>query len=212
MASRLHVEKHCLSKPQGSYIRHSFGAIDLTFPQSAVLRGSFVAVPDPHPTRRRLLAGAAALIALPSLPQAARAGRAVFVDRILVEKSRRRMLLQGEGQTLKRYRVDLGFSPRGHKRFQGDGRTPEGRYFITHRNPYSRYHLSLGVSYPAPADRRYAARHGRSPGGDIFIHGRGPLAARAGRDWTAGCIAVTDAEMEEIYRLVAPGTPIDIRA
>ena len=149
---------------------------------------------------------ASGLLSAPAL------ARGVYVDRIFVDKSARAMVLMGAGRTLRRYDIDLGFSPVGHKRFQGDGRTPEGRYTITHRNPASRYHLSLGISYPAPADRRYAARHGRDPGGDIFIHGRGPLAQGLGRDWTAGCIAVTDAEMEEIFATVAPGIPIDIQA
>lgn len=144
-------------------------------------------------------------------PAEARADpKSAYVSQVLVKKSERKLHLVGAGRVLRSYDISLGFAPRGHKRFEGDGKTPEGTYYITHRNPESAYHLSLGVSYPNQADRRYAHGRGRSPGGDIFIHGQGPLAQRATGDWTAGCIAVTDAEMEEIYRYVRPGIPIVI--
>jgi len=127
---------------------------------------------------------------------------------IVVSKSDRRMYLVHHGRVLKRFRVDLGRAPAGPKRIEGDGRTPEGTYVIDRRNPDSRFHLSLGISYPSEDDRALAAAMGRPPGGDIFIHGRN---GRGGRlDWTEGCIAVTDREMEEIYAMVRVGTPITI--
>ena len=93
---------------------------------------------------------------------------------------------------------------------EGDGRTPEGDYIIDRRNPDSKFHLSIGVSYPNPYDRAFAEALEKSPGGDIFIHGRPPEYQKGGRDWTAGCIAVTDREIEEIYAMVRNGTPIRI--
>lgn len=132
------------------------------------------------------------------------------VTSIQVHKADRKMYLLHDDRVLKSYDVALGFAPVGHKQFEGDGKTPEGTYFITHRNPRSSYHLSLGISYPNDADRAAAAAAGKSPGGDIFIHGgpRGPISRR---DWTLGCIAVTDEEIERIYAMVKkPGTPIYI--
>lgn len=133
------------------------------------------------------------------------------VTRVLVFKGSRRMYLMHHDTVLKYYDVELGFAPRGHKRVEGDGRTPEGDYRIDRRNPNSRFHLSLGIDYPRAADVARAAALGRSPGGDIFIHGGPVPGGRAGRDWTDGCIAVTDPEMEEIYAMVRTGTPISIR-
>ena len=129
-------------------------------------------------------------------------------DAILVDKSARRLQLLRSGVVIRTYRVRLGDAPLGHKRQQGDERTPEGDYRISGRNPNSRFHLSLRVSYPDPADRAQARRRGVDPGGDIMIHGATPP-GRAG-DWTDGCIAVTNAEMEEIWRRVPVGTPIHI--
>ena len=136
-------------------------------------------------------------------------------DLVVVDKSERTLTLYAAGRQIKTYRgVQLGDAPEGHKRFQGDERTPEGRYTIDYRNPRSAYFLSLHLSYPAAADRAYAAQHGRSPGGDIFIHGQ-PNWLPSGRlpgDWTDGCIALTNAEIEELWRAVPDGTPIEIRA
>ena len=135
-------------------------------------------------------------------------------DRILVDKSDRTLTLFAGGQPIRTYRgIQLGDAPEGHKRFQGDERTPEGRYTIDARNPASAYHLSLRISYPDAADRAYAAARGRSPGGDIFIHGQ-PNALPAGRlpgDWTDGCIALANAEIEEVWQAVPDGTQIEIR-
>ena len=102
------------------------------------------------------------------------------------------------------YRIALGRDPLGHKQREGDGRTPEGRYTIDRRNPNSKYHLALHISYPGPADL------GADPGGDIMIHGLKPGVDHPASDWTQGCIAVTDSEMDEIWEMVADGTPIEI--
>ncbi|UWQ99561.1 L,D-transpeptidase family protein [Rhodobacteraceae bacterium S2214] len=131
------------------------------------------------------------------------------VTRIQVFKARRTMQLLSGTRQLKSYKFELGFAPAGHKSFEGDGRTPEGAYLINRRNPNSRYHLSLGISYPNRNDIAYARSHGLSPGGDIFIHGTpNPLSNED--DWTWGCIAVTNDEIEEIYAMVRDGTPIYI--
>ena len=131
------------------------------------------------------------------------------VTSIEVHKADRRMYLLHGSEVLKTYKVRLGGNPIGPKQFEGDQKTPEGAYLITHRNPNSAYHLSLGVSYPNQADRDFAKSQNKRPGGDIFIHG-GPKEWFAGRDWTAGCIAVSDREMEEIFAMVNPGVQINI--
>ncbi|MFP4328078.1 MAG: murein L,D-transpeptidase family protein [Paracoccaceae bacterium] len=132
------------------------------------------------------------------------------VTRVVVHKDARKMFLLHHDQVLRSYDVGLGFAPRGHKQRRGDGRTPEGEYFIDRRNPNSEFHLSIGISYPAPHDRMAASEAGVDPGGDIFIHGRPWEYRQGGRDWTAGCIAVTNREMEDIYAMVRNGTPISI--
>lgn len=133
------------------------------------------------------------------------------VTQVVVNKGQRRLYLMHGETVLKQYRIDLGFQPVGHKMFEGDGKTPEGIYFIDRMNPSSQYHLSVGVSYPNAADRDRASLHGRRAGGDIFIHGRGRVGAMTSRsDWTAGCIAVSDGEIEEIFAMLRPGVPIVI--
>lgn len=137
-------------------------------------------------------------------------------QQILVEKSQRRLsLLDEQGKVLKSYRVSLGFGGEGAKRREGDGLTPEGVYKIAGRNPRSGYHLSLRVSYPSPADTKRAQSEGVSPGSDIMIHGVRNYFGWVGpfqhlRDWTAGCIAVTNRDVEEIWRAVDDGTRIEI--
>jgi murein L,D-transpeptidase YafK len=133
------------------------------------------------------------------------------VTRILVYKESRRMYLMHHDVALKAYNIDLGFNPVGPKELEGDGRTPEGDFFIDRRNPNSSFHLSLGISYPQPHHKAAARELGANAGGDIFIHG-GPRRGidRNGPDWTAGCIAVTNEEMEDIYAMVRIGTPISI--
>ena len=112
---------------------------------------------------------------------------------------------------LKQYNFDLGFNPIGHKEQEGDGRTPEGAYLINRKNPNSQFHLSLGISYPNASDVARARAKGVSPGGDIFIHGT-PSRWIGQRDWTWGCIAVTNEEMDEIYPMIDTGTKIFIYA
>ncbi|WP_293572884.1 L,D-transpeptidase family protein [Phaeobacter sp.] len=135
------------------------------------------------------------------------------VTSVVVNKGARRVYLLNGDDILRSYDMELGFAPLGHKEIEGDGKTPEGQYFIDRRNPNSAYHLSIGISYPNAADRAKAAAMGKSPGGEIFLHGEpnNPKARRrAARvdDWTAGCIAVTNEEIEEIYAMVKNGTPI----
>lgn len=133
------------------------------------------------------------------------------VTQVVVKKGERKMYLVSGKSVLKSYRIDLGFQPEGHKQIEGDGKTPEGVYFIDRMNPNSRYHLSVGISYPNPQDRARAMIAGHRPGGDIMIHGLGPDGRALNRpDWTAGCIAVTDEEMEDIFAMLRPGVPIFI--
>lgn len=132
------------------------------------------------------------------------------VTRIVVMKEERKMYLFHHDRALKAYDIDLGFAPDGHKVEAGDGRTPEGDYVIDRRNPDSQFHLSLGIDYPNARDIVEATRLGVDPGGDIFIHGESALGALRGPDWTWGCIAVSNDEMEEIYAMVRDGTPISI--
>ena len=131
------------------------------------------------------------------------------VTRVQVFKSQRVIQLLHERSLLKQYDMQMGFAPEGHKQFSGDGRTPEGAYRIDRRNPNSRYHLSIGISYPNSVDIANAWAQGKEPGGDIFIHGT-PESEIGKKDWTWGCIAVTNDEMEEIYAMVKDGTPIFI--
>ncbi|KRB06935.1 L,D-transpeptidase family protein [Lysobacter sp. Root690] len=129
-------------------------------------------------------------------------------DRIVVDKAKRRMQLFNNNMVIRTYSILLGDAPSGHKRQQGDERTPEGDYRISGRNHNSRFHLSLRVSYPNDADRKQARARGVDPGGDIMIHGGTPAGYR--RDWTDGCIALTNQQIEEVWSLVPTGTPIRI--
>jgi len=149
-------------------------------------------------------------------PQRGRA-KPAEVDQVWIDKSERRMELRRNGLAVRSYIIALGPEPVGHKEQEGDGRTPEGRYEIVSRNSKSAFHRSLRISYPNAADRRRAAARGVSPGGDIMIHGlpNGFVAsvgsAHRFRDWTAGCVAVTNEEIEEIWKLVPDGTPVLIQ-
>ena len=136
-------------------------------------------------------------------------------DKILIEKKERRLTLFSKGKVLKAYQIALGGNPNGPKERQGDNKTPEGTYIIDSRNKDSRYHLSLHISYPNEKDKKRAKELGVSPGGDIMIHGIkngfswvGDLHAEV--DWTKGCIAVTNEEIEEIDKLVPKGTIVEI--
>jgi len=130
-------------------------------------------------------------------------------DQVVVNKSRRELLLLRGNVILRQYRIALGRDTIGHKQCEGDGRTPEGRYTIDRRNPKSKYHLSLHISYPNADDVARAQAAAVEPGGDIMIHGLKDGELRDG-DWTQGCIAVTNEEMEEIWGLVPDGTVIVI--
>ncbi len=133
------------------------------------------------------------------------------VTRIQVFKEHRTMQLLHNTSLLRQYTFDLGFAPKGHKVHEGDGRTPEGAYRIDRRNPNSQFHLSLGISYPNASDVAYARARGLDPGGDIFIHGT-PTQWLGTPDWTWGCIAVKNEEMDEIYAMVENETKIFIYA
>ncbi len=151
-----------------------------------------------------LMTGAAVAEAPLTLPE---------IDYIRVEKSARTMTLYSAGQPVHTITgIQLGDAPQGPKHFQGDERTPEGRYTIDYGNPASSYTLSLHIAYPNAADRAYAASHGRSPGGLIFIHGQpnGLPAGRVPGDWTDGCIAVSNEEIEALWEAVPDGAVIDL--
>lgn len=146
----------------------------------------------------------------------AAANPAEKADYVVVVKSERQISLLRQGRVLRRYRVALGERPDGQKLQQGDSRTPEGRYRIDWRNSDSNFHLSLHISYPGPVDLERARSLGLEPGDMIMIHGlpNGFTAEQVGHpqtDWTHGCIAVTNEEIEEIWRLVDDGTPVLIR-
>jgi murein L,D-transpeptidase YafK len=135
---------------------------------------------------------------------------------IVVEKEARRLTLLRDGSALKAYDVSLGSAPIGHKLQEGDGRTPEGRYEVDFKNSRSRFHLSLRVSYPNTRDRESARQRGVAPGGDIMIHGLPRGLGWLGklhrlRDWTDGCIALTNREIEEVWAMIDTGTAVEIR-
>jgi murein L,D-transpeptidase YafK len=165
-----------------------------------------------------LFAGAASGDALPYRARAmASLGTELPVaDRVLVRKSERRLYLMRGEDVLRAYHVQLGLNPDGHKERAGDFRTPEGNYRLTRRNARSDFFLSIQVSYPNEIDMRNARRNGWQPGGSIMIHGL-PNDPRHGpdyyatQDWTDGCIAVSNADMVEIWMMTSDNVPIDIR-
>jgi murein L,D-transpeptidase YafK len=173
-----------------------------------------------------LLLAATVASTLLRAPDSARVGRSAMppltragsrtADSIVVEKQRHRLTLYRHGQLLRSYRVALGRHPIGDKVHAGDGRTPEGVFTIDSRNAQSRYHLALHISYPDHRHRARARARGISPGGSIMIHGLpqgfGDVgAAHRDEDWTEGCIAVTNEEIEEIWRTVPVGTRVLIK-
>ena len=160
---------------------------------------------------RRTFTSVAALFALTACSNKFRVYTGPPVTSVVVQKGRRQMFLMNANQVLESYDLELGFAPTGHKQVEGDGKTPEGAYFIDRKNPNSSFYLSIGISYPNEADRAKARAMGESPGGDIFIHGT-PKRFRHDPDWTWGCIAVKDREMENIYAMVNVGTPIFLYA
>ncbi len=140
----------------------------------------------------------------------------IAIDRIVVEKSAKRLSIFRDGNHIKSYRIALGGNPVGAKQEEGDMKTPEGTYKIDSRNAQSSFHLALHISYPSDEDNKRAAARGVSAGFDIMIHGiqngRGWIGAfHRWKDWTAGCIALTDAEIEELWQVTPDGTTIEVR-
>ncbi|HEY5810920.1 MAG TPA: L,D-transpeptidase family protein [Povalibacter sp.] len=139
-----------------------------------------------------------------------------LADTVVVHKAQRTLQLLRDGQVLRSYKVALGLRPEGHKEYEGDFRTPEGKYQLTRRNPNSEYFLSIQVSYPNDKDVARARRQGLRPGGAIMIHGqpntpRKPRDYYSNVDWTEGCIAVSNSDMVEIWLMTTPDTPIEIQ-
>ena len=164
--------------------------------------------------RIRILTGlSACLLCAVGIAQSASSPHA---DKVVVLKKERMLQLLDHGKVIKTYKVALGTNPVGPKERQGDHKTPEGVYVLDSRNPHSQFYKSIHVSYPNARDRDLARRNHVSPGGDIFVHGlpNGNKWIGEGhrlKDWTDGCIAVTDEGMDEIWRAVSDGTPIEIR-
>lgn len=137
--------------------------------------------------RRALILGGVAAAVVPACtPSKFKRYNGPAVTFVVVNKSQRQMFLLHKDRVLKAYTIDLGFAPIGHKFFEGDGRTPEGVYLIDRRNPNSKFHLSVGISYPNEKDRAFAEEMGKSPGGDIFIHGNSDKRKKGQNDWTWG--------------------------
>jgi murein L,D-transpeptidase YafK len=166
-----------------------------------------------------MVGGAAALLGMAAYaqwPDAEPLPEGTQADGVLVLKSERALILLKNGQPLKTYPIALGWHPEGHKQQEGDRKTPEGRYVIDSRNDKTAYHRSLHISYPNAEDKARATANGVDPGGMVMIHGQRRGLGFVGRwhrwlDWTHGCIALTNREVEEIARVVSDGTPIEIR-
>ncbi len=140
----------------------------------------------------------------------------IQLDKLVVFKSKRQLLVYSNGKIVKTYKISLGKQPVGDKEFEGDCKTPEGLYFINDKNPYSGYYKNLGISYPDKDDIENAKRLGKPSGGNIKIHGLRNNTGAIGKfhrwfDWTLGCIAVTDQEIDELYKAVKIGTQIEIK-
>jgi murein L,D-transpeptidase YafK len=138
------------------------------------------------------------------------------VDLIVVHKSKRSLLLFREGGIVGEYRIALGLDPNGPKQREGDFRTPEGRYRISRRNPQSDFFLALQISYPNDRDVARARQQGWKAGGQIMIHGLPNRPRHAPeyyekRDWTDGCIAVSNSDMVDIWLMTRESLPIEIR-
>lgn len=195
------------------------------FPRFALILGIFLALAGAHAAAPAAAESSAAGDAIWTGETMSRAQDAMstgivpptteFADMVLVYKGRRTLYLMRDGKVIRSYQVALGRNPFGHKNQEGDGRTPEGGYLIDWRNADSDFHLSLHISYPRPQDQRIAGQSGYDPGGAIMIHGlpNGKTASQIGHpgfDWTNGCIAVSNEEIEEIWQLVDDGTAIFI--
>jgi len=139
-----------------------------------------------------------------------------LADQVVVRKGERKLYLMRDGKVLRTFKVALGLRPEGHKQFEGDYRTPEGKYRLNRRNPNSEYFLSIQVSYPNDDDVARARKQGQRPGGAIMIHGQPNTPTRSRDyyqtvDWTEGCIAVSNSDMVEIWLMTPPDTPIEIQ-
>jgi murein L,D-transpeptidase YafK len=137
------------------------------------------------------------------------------IDKILVIKHERKLIVYSNGNVLKTYKISLGKIPVGKKEYEGDKKTPEGLYFINGKSTNSDFHLNIGISYPNESDKKHAEKLSRNPGGQIKIHGLKNGLGFIGKfhrlyDWTLGCIAVTNKEIEELYNNVSIGTEIEI--
>lgn len=136
------------------------------------------------------------------------------IDKVIIEKYKRTLSLTSKGKVIKAYKIALGFDPQGHKTREGDGKTPEGVYKIDWRQHSKDFHKSLHISYPNAEDKRHAQKSGHSPGGAIMIHGLGKFnflgKVHVEQDWTLGCVAVTNEEIDQIWDRVPNGTPIEI--
>ena len=167
------------------------------------------------------LTGSAAVRAEGSIPSSALVSSGVeaalpLADQVVVRKGERKLMLLRHGEVLRTFKVALGLNPEGHKQFEGDFRTPEGKYRLTRRNPNSEFFLSIQIDYPNERDMKRARRHGQRPGGAIMIHGqpnlpRKPREYYTNVDWTEGCIAVSNSDMVEIWLMTPPDTPIEIQ-
>lgn len=156
------------------------------------------------------------LLGAVSLAGTAASTRGVDADHVLIIKKERTLKLIRDGKMIKTYKIALGGDPIGPKTKQGDHKTPEGVYVLDSRNPQSRFYKSIHISYPNARDRAVARKNGLSPGGDVFLHGLPKGYGWVGsshrlKDWTDGCIAVTNEEMDEIWNAVPNGKPIEIR-
>ena len=163
----------------------------------------------------RVLAGLGISL-LCGLVVAQAAVKPLHADKVVVLKKERTLQLLSQGKVIKTYKVALGGDPVGAKTRQSDHKTPEGLYVLDSRNAHSQFYKSLHISYPSALDRAAARRNGLSPGGDVFVHGLPNGYGWVGsghraKDWTDGCIAVTNQEIDEIWLAVADGTPIEIR-
>jgi murein L,D-transpeptidase YafK len=140
----------------------------------------------------------------------------INIDSLVVYKSKRELMAYSKGQLIKTYKISLGRNPIGDKEFEGDKKTPEGVYFINAKNPNSGYYKNLGISYPNKHDIEVSKKLGKPTGGDVKIHGLRNGTGFISKfqrwfDWTAGCIALTDEEVEELYNTVNIGTKIEIK-
>jgi murein L,D-transpeptidase YafK len=140
----------------------------------------------------------------------------LHADHVVVSKKERKLELLSQGKVIKTYKVALGGDPVGPKTRQGDHKTPEGLYILDFRNSHSQFYKAIHISYPSAHDRSLARKKGVSPGGDVFLHGLpngfGSIGgAHRLKDWTDGCIAVTDEEIDEIWKAVPDGTQIEIK-